>query len=321
MELFDTYLDQKQLAPNSIKAYKTAYTKMLTILNIPIDVPDLNWVKKYKHNLEVLDEANLKISVEKQMIGLLSGLSSYIQHENSEPHMAYKAILTKCSNIQKDIGMDQVKNQQQSDKWISYEKLSDLILNYPFDDGLDGKLKRSLLIFLLYLPRRIGEISLIKVVYKPLKDGNPDIKDLKLDRVDEDFNYLVLSDDPTKCLLIFYNYKTVRSYGVQYIVLPPLIYPALMDYLKSRPDFKHGKFLPLFTKPDDGLAYPASSLTKVVTRSMAKISGKKLNPHLFRHVYISHYLSKKLSIKQKKDITDKLATSLQEGQLTYQKIE
>ncbi len=151
----------------------------------------------------------------------------------------------------------------------------------------------------------------MKVIYKPTEEN--------LDELSPDINYLVLTGEQKTSSFLFQNYKTVKKYGTQRIAVPSSIIPSILDYLHSRPDFKDDKMVWLFQK-DDGKAYSSNTLTNVVSRAMVKMSGKKVNPHLFRTIFLTNFNRKARSVREKEKITKLLATSVEEAELSYTKM-
>jgi len=315
MEQLNNYLETRELAVNTIKTYRNNFLTILKLLNLPSTVPNLDWICNTDVNIDTIMATDRTLYIKKSLISLLSGLSSATFGDNSLPHMDYKNELTRINVTLNDLKMDQDKTVNQTDNWINYPDLLELINTYPFDNLDDGTLKKSLLTFLVNLPRRLGELAIMKFIYRPSTK-------LIIDDLSNEFNYLVLEDDIKKCRLIFNNFKTIKTHGIQTMTLPSSIYVSLMEYVTNREDFKPGILLPLYQVPGKTEAYPGNSLTNVVSRTMLKISGKKVNPHLFRHIYITHYLgSKNISMNDKDRIAKRLAVSLQEAQLSYQKME
>ena len=313
MEQLNHYLETRDLAVNTIKTYRNSFLTILNILNLPTTVPNIDWIRDPKTITSIMD-TDRALTIKTNLIGLLSGLAGNTFGQNSHVHMEYKNQLTRMVMEVNDLKMDQEKSVNQIENWIPYPKLVELITGYQFDKLVDGKLKKSLLTFLAFLPRRLGELAIMKFIYKPHTKLN--IEDLS-----NEFNYLVLDDDVKKCKLLFNNFKTIKTHGIQTMSLPSTIYPSLMDYVTSRPDFKPGVLLPLYQVPGKSIAYPPNSLTNVVSRTMVKISGKKVNPHMYRSIYLTHYLASGISMTEKNRISKRIAVSLNEAHLSYEKME
>ena len=223
MEQLNHYLETRDLAVNTIKTYRNSFLTILNILNLPTTVPNIDWIRDPKTITSIMD-TDRALTIKTNLIGLLSGLAGNTFGQNSHVHMEYKNQLTRMVMEVNDLKMDQEKSVNQIENWIPYPKLVELITGYQFDKLVDGKLKKSLLTFLAFLPRRLGELAIMKFIYKPHTKLN--IEDLS-----NEFNYLVLDDDVKKCKLL--KLKSFKLYAEEFTVFIKVKTANLKEFSNS----------------------------------------------------------------------------------------
>ena len=126
-----------------------------------------------------------------------------------------------------------------------------------------------------------------------------------LEDLDNTYNYLYINTRGTPKLLIFNEYKTVSTFGVQQFPIPRNLGAKLKTYIESS-GLIDGNFL--FGKTH---TKPYVSFSSEVTKVFKKHTGKSITVNLLRHSYISSYLKKKhLSIADKTEMGAKMAHSI-----------
>jgi hypothetical protein len=106
-------------------------------------------------------------------------------------------------------------------------------------------------------------------------------------------------------MLVFNEYKTASTFGVQQFPVPRNLAAKLKTYIESS-GLANGNFL--FGKTH---TEPYVSFSSEVTKVFKKHTAKSITVNLLRHSYISTYLKKKhLSITDKTEIGAKMAHSI-----------
>ena len=146
-------------------------------------------------------------------------------------------------------------------------------------------------------------------VYVDIPPRRLDYRIMKLtttsDDLDENFNYIVCNRDIPKSF-IFMNYKTAKTFGRQEFKIPRGLAIKLKAYI-SETGLTSGDYL--FGKTKDA---PYVSFSTYVSKIFKKYTDKNLSVNLIRHSFISSFLRKKnLSISDKKEVSAKMAHSLQ----------
>jgi hypothetical protein len=126
-----------------------------------------------------------------------------------------------------------------------------------------------------------------------------------LEDLDNTYNYLYINTRGTPKMLIFNEYKTASTFGIQQFPVPRNLATKLKTYIESS-GLVNGNFL--FGKTH---TKPYVSFSSEVTGVFLKHTGKSISVNLLRHSYISSYLKRKhLSITDKTEIGAKMAHSI-----------
>lgn len=184
--------------------------------------------------------------------------------------------------------------------WSELKNLSTKIKN-PRDKALVG-------IYTLIPPRRVEDISLIKVKYNPRK------KDKK--GLDKNFNYLMVGRVTKKpTTLIFNRYKTEKTFNVQEFKVPVRLAAILRDYIIEH---EHDDEDILFGTQKGGVQ---SGFSSVVAKTFKTYTNKAVTANLIRHSFISDFLDKpKLSLGQRKKVAEAMGHSIN-TQLKYSRVD
>ena len=146
-------------------------------------------------------------------------------------------------------------------------------------------------------------------VYVDIPPRRLDYRIMKLtstsDELTSTFNYIVCSRGTPKSF-IFMNYKTEKTFGRQEFKIPRGLAIKLKAYIVDA-GLTSGDYL--FGKTKDK---PYVSFSTYVTKVFKKYTDKNLSVNLIRHSFITSFLRKKnLSIADKKEVSTKMAHSLQ----------
>ncbi len=244
---------------------ESEYERCLTyILNAGIDYKSIVNITEYINNIKCLKKQNgVNISLNTQKLYLVSS-EWYITKYNKNDE--YSKILKKeISSLYEQIDKQIKKNILSENQQKNYAEWDDILIVY-------NKLKRNyirceqsfktfviLSLYILVCPRRLKDYALMYIADNELS-------------IDTDKNYFIPSAD----LFIFNNYKTLKHYGMQKIIIPKELSELLVTYISK---YKiSGSLLRL---DRDGLRIRLLRLFK-------KELGKEISVNILRHSYISY---------------------------------
>lgn len=139
-------------------------------------------------------------------------------------------------------------------------------------------------LYTLNPPRRVEMSQWLQIAYDDKK-------------LDKNFNYLIVNEEtnePQKIIML--KYKTFKTFGRQELEIPNILKKILKKFIDDEGiDEKQ----PIFNN-SHGEHY--RNFNSIVTRVFKKATGKKISVNLLRHAYISNFLSKRRSIREKKEL-------------------
>ena len=167
---------------------------------------------------------------------------------------------------------------------LAWDGLKDLYKN----EKMSPEHRALIGLYTLIPPRRIQDMQLLTMTDTEVND-NPNL------------NYLVVKRGiPTR--LIFNEFKTKQTYGIQSFDIAKDLADALQPYIKDK---KPGD--PVFnTKNNKHIKNFSEYLTSV----FKKYTGKALTVNLIRHAFVSAFLKKNTSVADRKAISNKMAHSV-----------
>ena len=170
------------------------------------------------------------------------------------------------------------------------EKFKEEVAEMPNDPSFS--MSRAMLmlgLFLLQPPTRIGNY-LDMVIRKPGQ------------RLKKNTNYLIVSPDGDY-KFVFQNYKTSKNLGKIELPVKNETLKKLIDmYLEKHPDYKKNKVSEFIVNPN-GASVSQSNFTQILKSITKKIYGVPGSTNLFRHSFLSWFLSQNPTIEEKKKIT------------------
>lgn len=165
---------------------------------------------------------------------------------------------------------------------LTWKKLADKIdLTKANDEE-----KLIVKLYMMFPPRRGNEFANMK--YTTSK------------KPDEIFNYILLSKNGVPIEFIFNVYKTSRSYGQQRFKIPN----ELKTFIRSL-NPKNNAFVFDGRQSDKGIS-------KFIQRTFDKYSSYDVGSQMLRRLYITDFLDKKRTQKEKKDLANMMAHSINE---------
>jgi hypothetical protein len=295
-----TILENKQLAPSSIKLYNANFMKLNDgnpVLNFKFltDIEAIvEKIKDYKPNTR----RNYMIAI----TSLMSDLSKTNPKKYARAYRDYSALLDKYNNELKD---QTSKTDTEKTNWLSPEKkaeviskceaiLPELAKKRKINEEQYNRLLDCVVLSLYtkIAPRRNQDYQFLQVVnsYSP--------------ELPSDMNYLDLENKK----FIFNRYKTAGAYKQQVEEIPPELFDILKLYLKLKPKSESNQFLTDFE------GNPFIQINSI-TRILNKIFDAKVGASMLRKLYLSDKYSKVM--EDLKADTEKMGTSVDVAKNNY----
>lgn len=118
-------------------------------------------------------------------------------------------------------------------------------------------------------------------------------------------NYLFVNHAGDPILLQFGSFKTIETYGIQKIPVPPELSVILKPYILT---LQIGKYL---FPTESGKPYTESGFSTLVSELFSRIHGTKLTVNLIRQSVVSHFLSiPNTTMAEKKEFARLMAHSV-----------
>ena len=184
--------------------------------------------------------------------------------------------------------------EKEKTNWINYDKLKNKV-EEKAQEYLNNKKAYSdyrnfliLSLFTLQPPARTGNYLNMKYKEKKTRD---------IEKLNKKYNYICLDGEDT-WKFIFNDYKTSKYIGkvvlkVNNIILNKLITKWFNDYNIKKKDFLNNV---------NGKPISQTNFTNAQKSITKKILGKELTTNLFRHIFLTHFLSSNPSIEEKQKI-------------------
>ncbi len=185
---------------------------------------------------------------------------------------------------------------------FDYEKMRDKFLKEVADmpSSPSFSMSRAMLmlgLFLLQPPTRIGNY-LNMVIRKPGQ------------RLKKDTNYLIVGPDEDY-KFIFQSYKTSKNLGkIELPVKNDTLKKLITGYLEKHPSYNKPKKVSEFIVNPNGASISQSNFTQILKSITNKIYGVPGSTNLFRHSFLTWFLSQNPNIEEKKKITRLIGQNL-----------
>jgi len=252
-----------------------------------------NFIKKYKA-WKTPNSKNGQLQALSSILKVLDGYEEEYKYYSNASKAGRKAI-DKTSE-------SSTLTDKEKKNILPWSELKDL-----YKSVTDRRDKALVGIYTLIPPRRVEDISLIKIKFTPRKYKGA---------LDKNFNYLMVSRStkkPTK--LIFNRYKTEKTFNIQDFKVPVKLATILQKYIT---DYDYDDDDILFGTKKGGVQ---SGFSAVVARTFKKYTNKAVSANLIRHSFISDFLDKpKLSLGQRKKVANAMGHSIS-TQLKYSRVD
>jgi len=272
------------------KTIKSSLRRLEKVLKLPFD----EWNKNtFDNTNEILNILSEDYSINTIILTLLA-IIRYLEYIGGKEKIIteYKDILNEIIGERTNEEHSQKKDENEKVNWINYEELKNKV-----EDEADEYLTKKksftkyrnfliLALFSLQPPTRIGNYLDMKVKM----NGKKDIKSLN-----KKFNYITKNGN--KYRMVFNKYKTSKylgkiDYNIENETLNKLLDKWFKDYNNTD----------LFMINTNKKPMTQPNFTQAQQSISRNILGKSLTTNMFRHIYLTWFLSQNPSIEEKKKV-------------------
>ena len=306
---------RKNNPDKSISTYTTMKYNIIRLQKITEkDIDDLN--------IDDLSDTNF---IEKQLehyalntkIQSILGIKLFLKYKKSDKNLIekYNDILKEYIQLNKDQIDKNEMTYNESKNWIDYKDLIEKYNNYYENNFLKDyeiieetgnnysryNFIRNFLLLSLFIelpPTRIGNYQFMKIKLKKKRNGTS---------LNKDYNYLMINDikkEKPNYSLVFNKYKTSRVLGqvTHDIEKNSKLEKIISMYIIKRNNFINNKTNNSFLLAKDKTNMTQSNITDTLKYVSRKIINKELSANLFRHIFLTYFFQKNISIEEKKHI-------------------
>jgi hypothetical protein len=285
---------------------------------------DLNWLNNYEDVFKFIQRDKKKNgepysdASKRTLLTSLGAISSVLGVDFYKVSEKYNALAKTASKALKTKQQDNVMNEKQKAKSITWEKLLALEPLFEADNG-GNPFTRAIFSFYTQIPpRRTQDYRVMKVKIKNNKKHTINVSNL-----DTKYNWLLLSENMLPTRIVFNTFKTSskKGYG-QYIIdkIPNKLANVLKEYVVDS-DLKNDNYL-FHQENDKNKKYGQGNFSTLISKKIFELyTGQKIDINSIRHSYASHILKKNISQSEKAKIALSMGTSVSELDNTYKKID
>lgn len=268
----------KPLSKTTVQNYKKKLIKLYTLVTgNPYD-GNLEWINNPKNVIGILLKAIL--TGKKDYITPIIRLLKYSNSSN-DTIAEYQKAMALFKAEEDSSRKDNKANSKEQSLAMPLRDIKNKILEFKPEN--DAELVQKVIASFYFLnpyftPRNdLYEMKIVSNKKKPNK-------------MDPDFNYIVINKEGKSEGILMNNYKTKHTYGRQRFLISPELKSVLDEYLltygKQAGDF-------LFVMKD-GKQFSESNFRNLIESSMEYITGKPINIGLVRKIKITDWYSAKL---------------------------
>jgi hypothetical protein len=296
MESFvNNYLENNK---SNSKSTKTTFITNIKRLEKFLKTPFNEWNKDtFKNSNTILDNLINDYSNNTNILNILT-IIRYLEYKKVKGDLVedYKDFLNELINERNNTDNKQELKEGEKTNWIQYTELKNKV-EEKAQEYLNKKKAYSdyrnfliLSLFSLQPPTRTGNYLNMKYKTKNKRD---------IEKLSKKFNY-VSPDGEGKWKFIFNNYKTSKYLGkivlkVSNETLNKLITKWFNDYNIKKKDFLNNV---------SGKPITQTNFTNAQKSISKKLLGKELTTNLFRHIFLTWFLSNNPSIEEKQKIAE-----------------
>lgn len=300
MENFvNNYLDNNG---SKSKSTKTTFITSINRLQKFLKTPFKDWTQNTFTNTNTILDNLIKDYSVNTIIQTLLAIIRFLEYKNGKTDLIqkYKDGLNELIQERNKYDNQQILKENEKDNWIQYNELKTLVEDKA-PEYLDRKKALSdfrnfliLSLFTLQPPTRIGNFLNMRLKKEGGKRG--------VQSLSKKYNYI--TKDGNKWKMIFNNYKTSKYLGkiihnVENPILNQLITKWFSDYNTSN---GYNKNKQEFMVNVSGKPMTQTGFTNAQKSITKKLLGKELTTNLFRHIFLTYFLSTNPSIEEKQKV-------------------
>ena len=316
----DKFLDE-YIRINGSKSIRTRQTMSENINRImkvlKVDKFEQITVKKLK-NIEMFIDKLLEDYSLNTAIGTLTGVLRLIEIEFKDNDLKemYREILNELVEERLNIQNEQLTTPKEKENWIDYPELKEQYTLIAQDIIKRKKIAwsniRNLMIlglFVLQPPARIGNYLNMRVKFID------DLKTKKLSSLNKNNNYIVIDENDDTVTLVYNKYKTAKTsgrqiYKVENDLLKKIIMRYIEDWKKKKRNIK--KFFLITNQGNEEMSQPAVS--NALKKYSSKNLGNELSQNTLRHIFLTDFMNKPRTIKEKQEILQRVGQNYKPSQ-------
>jgi len=292
----DSYKDKVKTLVLNIKDETTKEKSLLNYINkinnvykslfeYNVDPLDLSFLTEhFDRIIEYLEKTYPNDNTRKNYFTAITSITKRLDMPITEK---YKEKLMNLKNKLTDITDKNEKTEKEKAEWKPLDEIESDIEHTEFNHIY----KAIVSIYVLNPPRRVDDYRDMKIYSKGKKSNK--------------FNYLVISKGKPK-YFIFNRFKTIDFFGPQKIPINEELADILEEFIGDKTS---GYLFGNNTQPE---------FSKLVKKSFNIICGYDITANLIRKIYITDFLDKKPSKKEKKEMANMMAHSF-DTQTDYEK--
>jgi integrase len=158
-------------------------------------------------------------------------------------------------------------------------------------------------------PRRISPYRLMKIVRNRNRKT--------IDKLDKNFNYLILNKKNIAVYMIINKYKTSSTYGVYEAIIPTPLGKIVKEYVLEN-NLNNCDLL--FPSSGKCKTYTHAGFSALVTKVFKDITGRNIGTTSLRHSIISHSRKQNPSTQDKEKLATAMGHSVKTADEIYNKI-
>ena len=285
---------------------------------------DLTWLNDYNNVYKFIQKSKKKNgepyadTSKRTLFTALGSITSVLGIDFFEVSKKYNHLAKTASKALQKKQQDNVMNENQKSKSITWNQLLDLEHVFDDDNGGTPFTRAMFSIYTQLAPRRGKDYRLMKVMIKKNKKDTINILNL-----DTNYNWLLLSENMLPTRIVFNIYKTAKKKGYgQYIIekIPSKLASNLQEYVVDS-ELENNNFL-FHQGKNKNKPYDQPNFSTLISKKIFELySGQKIDINSMRHAYVSYMLKNNISQAKKLAIAKTMGTSLSELLNVYNKID
>ncbi len=289
--------------PNvTLKSFKNNLSRIEKIYKKKIKDLNLEFIDNINDVIKKLEENTYSQNTIYSTVATISKIATIIDSPLSTINVIRKKLFD-IREQKKEIEIKNRKTIKESENWIDLDKILEKLDEF-MDLYLSGKMKKNEFIGFLLLnlftrqpPVRIGNYLTCLV---KREEYNAD------ENYNKNYNYLFIHENTY--IFVFYKYKTAKFYGEKIQLIEDEKINELLDlYFMEYNDLDENKY---FLISNEGSELIQTHVTKILKHITEKLFSKSFSIDLIRHIYITSFLNKNPSLKNKLELASEMNHSL-----------